>query len=58
MKKMFIPATIMVAIIVIRMILSVTISEQAAEVFCRVSISFLFLYFVCRLSANKPKTTK
>lgn len=55
MKKAFIVTTFMVAIIVIRMILSVTFNEQVAEVFCRVLISSLFLYSICRLSKNKLK---
>ena len=55
MKKAFIVAAFMVAIIAVRMILSVTFSDQAAEVFCRVSISFLFFYSICRLSKNKLK---
>ena len=59
MKKTFttvaITAAIMVAIIAVRMILSVNLSEHAAEVFCRVSISALFFYSICRLSKNKLK---
>lgn len=62
MKKAFITtamvAAIMAAIIVIRMILSVTLSEQVASVFCKVSISAVFFYFVCRISKNKLKTAK
>lgn len=57
MKKVFITATIIAAIIAIRMILSVALSEQAAEVFCRVSIGFLFFYSICRLSTNRSKAT-
>ncbi len=64
MKKTFITkalmtalitAVLMAAVIAVRMILSVTLSEQAAEVFCRVSISFVFFYFICSLSKNKLK---
>ena len=58
MKKAFIVAAFMVAIIVVRMILSVTFSEQVAEVFCKVSISFLFFYSICILSNYKLKTAK
>lgn len=62
MKKAFITtaiiAAIMAMIIVVRMILSVTISEQVADVFCKVAVSALFFYFICRLSKNKLKTAK
>lgn len=58
MKNIFFAVAFMSVIIVIRMILSVTFSEQAAEVFCRMSTSFLFFYFICRLSENKPITAK
>lgn len=55
MKKVFIAAACMVTIIAVRIILSVAFSEQVAEVFCKVSISSLFFYFICTLSQNKPK---
>lgn len=59
MKKTFITAAvtaaIIAAIIAVRMILSVILSEHAAEVFCRVSISALFFYSICRLSKNRLK---
>lgn len=58
MKKAFIAAAFLVAIIVIRMVLSVTLSEQIAEVFCKAAISFLFFYSICTLSKNKLKTVK
>lgn len=58
MKKAFAVAAFMVAIIVVRMILSVAFSEQVAEVFCKVSVSFLFFYSICTLSKNKLKTAK
>lgn len=64
MKKTFIAvafmaaiiAAIMAVIITVRLILSATLSEQAAEVFCRVSASFVFFYLICRLTKNKLKT--
>lgn len=46
MKNVLIAVASMVGIIVIRMILSVTLSEQIAKVFTGVSISFLFFYFI------------
>lgn len=58
MKKAFIVAAFITAIIVVRMILSVAFSEQVAEVFCKVSISALFFYFICTLSKDKLKTAK
>lgn len=56
MKKVFITAAFITTIIAVRMILSVAISEQIAEAFCNVSISFLFFYAICRISKNKAKT--
>lgn len=56
-KGLFITAALMVAIIIIRMILSFTVSEQVAEVFCRVSFSFLLFYSIVRISKNKVKAT-
>ena len=53
MKKAFITVAAMIGIIGIRMILSIAVSEQAAEVFTRFSISFLFFYFICGLSAGR-----
>lgn len=38
------------------MILSVMVSEQIAEVFCNISISFLFFYVICKISKGKVKT--
>lgn len=57
MKKLFIAASFMVIIIAVRMILSVAFGEHVAEVFCKVSISFLFFYFICGLSKSKLKAT-
>ncbi len=54
MKKALIVAAALVGIIAMRMILSVALSEQIAEVFSRVSLSFLF---ICTLFKFKPKTT-
>lgn len=58
MKKLIIPAAFIVAIIAVRMILSVAFNEQAAEVFGRVSVSFLFFYYICQLSKNKCKSAQ
>lgn len=58
MKNIFFAAAFMSAIIVIRMILSVTFTEQVADVFCKMSTSFLFFYFIFRLSENKSLTAK
>ncbi len=57
MKKAFITVAAMIGIIGIRMILSIAVSEQAAEVFTRFSISFLFFYFICGLSAGRRQAT-
>lgn len=54
MKKALIVAIAMVGIIAMRMILSVALSEQIAEVFCKVSLSFLF---ICTLFKFKLNTT-
>lgn len=54
MKKALIVTAALVGIIAMRMILSVALSEQIAEIFCRVSLSFLF---ICTLFKLKPKTT-
>ena len=55
MKKVLIAAASITAIIGVRMILSFTISEQAAEVFTRLSTACLFFYFICGLSKNNSK---
>ena len=52
MKKIIIAAASMIAIIAVRMVLSVAFNEQAAEVFGRVSVSFLFFYFICQISKS------
>ena len=57
MKKIFLAAAFIVAIIAVRMILSVTLSEQAAEVFSRVSIGALFFYCILMLSKSRLKST-
>ncbi len=56
MKKALIAATFMVGIIIVRMILSVTFSEQIAEVFTRVSVSFLFFYCLLLSVRNRQKS--
>ena len=50
MKKVIITAAIMATIIAVRMLLSVAFSEHVAEVFCGVSVSALFFYFICQIS--------
>ncbi len=57
MKKAFIAAACMAGIIAIRMILSVALSEQTAEVFTRISVTFLFFYF-CLVSTKSRHTAK
>lgn len=47
MKKSFlIAAASMLGIIVVRMILSVMVSEHVAEIFTNVSLTALFLFFL------------
>lgn len=58
MKNIIIAAASMVGIIVIRMILSVTLSEQIAEVFTRISVSFLFFYFILLFAKNRRDSKK
>ncbi len=58
MKKIIIAAASMIAIIAVRMALSVAFNEQAAEVFGRVSVSFLFFYFICQISKNQYKSAQ
>lgn len=58
MKNVFIAAASMAAIIVIRMILSVALGEQVAEVFCKVSTSFLFFYFICQTAKYRKNKLK
>lgn len=53
MKKAFIAVAAMVGIIAVRMILSVTLSEQVAEVFTRVSVSALFFFFLITFARNR-----
>lgn len=57
MKKAFIAAACLVGIIAVRMILSVALSEHIAEVFTRVSVTFLFFYF-CLISAKSRRQAK
>lgn len=57
MKKAFIAAACMIGIITVRMILSVALSEQLAEVFTRISVGSLFFYFILILGKNKIKPT-
>lgn len=54
MKKSFlIAAASMLGIIVIRMILSVTVSEHVADIFTNVSLTALFLFFLILASRKK-----
>lgn len=55
MKNMLAAVISMVVIIAGRMILSLTFGEQAAEVFSRITVGFLFYYFICRLLTSKRK---
>ena len=56
MKKAFIAAAAMVGIIAVRMILSVALNEQIAEVFTRLSTGFLFFYVLCISLKSKQKS--
>lgn len=58
MKKAFIAAASMMGIIAVRMILSVTFGEQTAEVFTRVSGSFLFFYCCFQSAKNRQNAKK
>lgn len=58
MKKAFIAIAAMVGIIAMRMILSVALGEQIAEVFTRISVSTLFFYFLISISRNRRNTQK
>lgn len=58
MKNVIIAAASMFGIIVVRMILSIVLSEQIAEVFTRVSVSVLFFYYVLLFSKNRQKVKK
>lgn len=58
MKNVIIAAASMVGIIVVRMILSIVLSEQIAEVFIWVSVSVLFFYYVLLFSKNRQKVKK
>lgn len=53
MKKAFIAAAVIAGIIAVRMILSASLSEQAAEVFTRVSCIALFFYCVISISRSR-----
>lgn len=57
MKKAFIAAACLVGIIAVRMLLSVALSEHIAEVFTRVSVTFLFFYF-CLISTKSRRQAK
>lgn len=56
MKNVFIATASMAGIIVVRIILSIYLSEQAAKVFTGVSVGFLFYYFICKLAKKNVET--
>ena len=58
MKNVIIAVACMAAIIIARMILSLTFSEQVADVFCRVSIDTLFFYCIIATLTDKAKARK
>ncbi len=58
MKKIVLVAAIMAAIIAVRMVLSVCLSEQAAVVFCGVAAGSLFFYFILKQTRNKLNASK
>ena len=58
MKKVFIAAALMVVIIAVRMAMSVALTEQAANVFCSVSLTALFLYFLIDTLAKSKSKSK
>lgn len=53
MKKAFIAAASIAGTIAARMILSVTLSEQVADVFTKTATSFLFFYYVFTLTKKR-----
>ncbi len=57
MKNVLIAAAAMAGIIVIRMILSITFTDQAAEVFARAAVGILFFYFI-GMSISRKKLKK
>ncbi len=56
MKKAFIAAVCIAGIIAVRMILSISFSDQAAEIFYKISIRFLFYFSLCMLVKNRQKS--
>ena len=58
MKKAFIAVAAMAGIIALRMILSVALGEQIAEVFTGISVSALFFYLLISISRNRRRTQK
>ncbi len=58
MKSALIAAASVVGIIIVRMILSITLSEQIANVFTGLSLSFLLCYFIINSSKRKSKAAK
>ena len=54
MRNILVAVMGMVAIIVVRIVLSCAFTEQVAEVFARVSVAALFFYFV--IKAGKIRT--
>lgn len=58
MKNALIAAASVVGIIIVRMLLSITLSEQIANVFTGLSLSFLLYYFIINSSKRKSKAAK
>ncbi len=58
MKKAFIAVAAMAGIIAVRMILSVTLSEQVSEAFTRVSVGALFFFFLITFTRNRRNQKK
>lgn len=56
MKKAFLASISMIGIIAVRMILSVTFTDQVGEIFSRIATGILFYYFICSSTKNKSKT--
>lgn len=56
MKNILIAAASMAGIIAIRMILSVALSEQAADIFTKASVTFLFFFFILLFAKNRKNS--
>lgn len=59
MKKPFIAAAVsMLAIMVIRIILSLTVGEHTAEIFTNVSFTALFVFFITQAMRKRKDDNK